>query len=120
MVSGQTGFQCGEDKYLAVTGNAPDSSGAVADIEIPFPIEGDYCGHAHAFGISGNRSIWRNAINRAVISRGDVEKAIAIKSHAGRVHEIRDKRLGVVVGINLVDRNWNLLATAAGKGDVDV
>src|SRR5262249_3724770 len=28
--------------------------------------------------------------------------------------------LGVVVGINFVDRNWNLLAAPAGERDVDV
>src|SRR5215470_2889558 len=107
MVGGQAGLQSGEDKYLAVAGNAPDGSRAVPHIEISFPVKGDSCGYAHAFGISGNRSIWRDAINRAVVPGGDVEKAIAIKSQTGRVHEVGDKRLGVVVGINLVDRNWN-------------
>src|SRR5215813_14215725 len=110
MVGGQAGLQSGEDKYLAVAGNAPDGSRAVPHIEISFPVECDSCGHAHAFGIGSDRSVWRNAINRAVVPGGDVEKAVAIKSQTCRVHEVGDKRLGVVVGINFVDRNWNLLA----------
>ena len=46
--------------------------------------------------------------------------SLGIKGDAGGVHQVRKKRLHVVIRVYLVDCDWDLLPAAAGEGDVDV
>ena len=48
----------------------------------------------------------------------DVEMAGAIEGQAGGVHHVVEERPDGVVGIDLVDRDGNLLASRPGEGDV--
>src|SRR5947209_1809387 len=104
MISGDTRLQGGEHEDLAVRSNAPNGAAAVADIQIALVIESDSGGYAHPFSIGGHGAIGCYPIDRSVISRRNIELTLRIKSHSRGVHQIREKWLHVVVGINLVDR----------------
>ena len=83
----------GEDEDLAVASDLEDGSAAVADIEIAFAIEGDAGGDSHAFGVRGHRAVLGDAIDGAVVARGDVQAAIVSDGQAGGIHHLGHERL---------------------------
>src|SRR5207237_10077990 len=102
-IGGDVGVQRVKDEQLAVAGDAPDGPSAVANIKALLVVKGNAGGNAHAFGISTHGAVGRYAVNSALIARRHVHLTLGVKGDAGGVHQVRKKRLDVVVGINFVD-----------------
>ena len=83
-------------------------------------IEGDAGGHTQAFRIRAEGSVRGHAIDGAVIARGNVKLALRIKRQPSSIHQLRQKRLDVVTGINLVDCDRYFLPPAPGKSHKNI
>ncbi len=120
MVGGNARLQSGENKYLLIAANLEDRTAAVAHVKILIPIKRDSCCDPHTLGIGGHGSVWRHAIHRAIMARRNIHLSLAVEGDGGRVHHLRDERLHRVIGIDLEDRNRNLLPARPRKCGVDI
>src|SRR5580692_1561971 len=103
-------LQSGKHEDLLVASNLKDGTAAVAYIEILVAIKSNSRGDSHPFGIRGHASVRSHAINCAVMPRRNIHLSLAIEGDRSRVHHLRDERFHRVVGINLENRDWNLLS----------
>ena len=120
VVRGNTRFERGEDENLAVAGNLEDGSAAVADIKILVAIEGDSGGDPHAFGVGRHGAVGRDFVDGFVVARRNVHLTLAVEGNRGGVHQIAEKRLDVVVGVDLENRYGNFLSARSGKRHIEV
>ena len=54
------------------------------------------------------------------MARGNVHLAFAVEGNRGGVHQVAEKRLHVVVGVDLEDRYRNFLPARSGESHIDV
>src|SRR5580692_5734025 len=120
VISGNAGLQSGEDENLTVRTDLENGAAAVADIKILRAVEGHTRGNAHALGIGRHGSVRSDTVNRPIVTRGNVHLSSPVKGDGSCIHQVREERLDVVVGVDLVDGDWNLLPAAARKTNVDV
>ena len=110
VVRRDTRLQSGEHEHLLVGANLEDRAAAVAHIKILIPIKRDSRCDSHALGVGGHGSVRRYPIDRAVVPRGNIHLPLAIEGNRGRIHHLCNEWLHGVIGIDLEDRDWNLLA----------
>src|SRR5258708_30687284 len=120
MVCRDTGFEGGEDEDLLIAADFKDGAAAVADVETLLAVKCDSGGDTHAFGVSGRCAIGGDAIDRAVVARGNVHLSGAIECDGSRIHHLGNEGLDAVVGVDLESGDGNFLAARAGEGRVDV
>src|SRR5208283_101824 len=120
MIGRDTRLQHSEDEDLPVTPNLEDGPAAVADVQASLAVKRDAGRNAHALGVGAHGSVLRHAVHRSIVTRGDIEVACAVESHAGRVHHLVQEWLHVVVGVDAVDGDRDLLSAGAGEGNVNV
>src|SRR5215813_4708312 len=110
MIGSNAGLKRGKHKDLTDARDAPDCPCAIANIQALLAIKGDSRGDAHTFGVRGHGSVGSNAINRAVVPRRDIHLSFSVKSKAGGIHQLSEKRPHIVAGVNLEDRDRHLLS----------
>src|SRR4029077_16814346 len=120
MIGSDAWLQGSEHEDLAVRSDPPDGPATIANVQIAGFIEGDACGNAHALSVSAQRAIRRHTVDGAVITRGNIKLSLGVKRHARGVHQLREKWLDVVIGINLINGDGDFLSTATRIGDVNV
>src|SRR5271165_744046 len=120
VISGDAGLECGEDEDLLVTSDFEDRSTAVAHVEILFAIKGDARGDSHTLGVSGHGAVGSDAVDGAVVARGDIHLSLAVEGYGGRIHHLGHEGLDRVVRIDLENRDGNFLPARAGERCVDV
>ena len=111
MIRGDGRLDGGEDKDLALGADLKNRATAVADVHVALVVEGDACGHTHAFHPYRDVAVGSGLINNAVETAGDVQHAVPIKGHAARVHHVVDERLDGIVQIDYVNSDRYFLAT---------
>src|SRR5258708_22685559 len=82
------------------------------------PISSRYDGTVYR--VSAQCSTGTYAVDRAVVTRGNIKLAVGIKRQPGGVHQVGEKGPDVVIRIDLVDGNRDLLSAASGKCYVDI
>ena len=105
MVGGDGGFERGKDEDFTLWPDLEDGARTVTDIEVAGGVEGDTGGNAHALDEDCDLSGGRDLVDGAVMARGDVERAVRAKGHAGRVDDIAGIGAAIVVEIDLVNRD---------------
>src|SRR6266481_5296177 len=120
MIGSKARLQRGVDEDLAVLRYAPDSSAAISYVKVVAMIESNPGCDSHSFRIRADCAVGVYAIDRAIVTRRDIELAFSVKGKAGRVHQVGDERLYVVIRVNLIDGNGDLLAASAGKRHIHV
>src|ERR1700751_4318850 len=113
-------FQGGEYKRLAIAIDLEDGSTAVAHVQVLLTVESNPGCDSHALGVGRHGAVRCDAINGAIMAGGNVHLAVAIEGDGGWVHQVAEKWLHGVVGIDLEERDRNLLSAAAREGDEDV
>src|ERR1700736_4102295 len=99
-----------EDVNLARTADLENRAASVPDVKILFGIECNTRSDPHSLDVYRRGARWSDLMNDAVIAARNMQCSGFIKSQAGSVHQIRDKRLGSVVQIDLVNRDRRFLA----------
>src|SRR5271165_5003453 len=120
MIGRHAWLEHGEDEDLPILSNLEDGPAAVADVQASLAVKRDAGRNAHALGVGAHGSVLRHAVHRSIVTRGDIEVACAVESHAGRVHHLVQEWLHVVVGVDAVDGDRDLLSAGAGEGNVNV
>src|ERR1700730_2927089 len=120
MISGDTWLKSSEDKDLTVGADLKNGPAAVADIKILRAVKGNAGSDAHTLGIGRHGPIRSDAVYGSIKARGNVHLTAWIESDRGSVHQVCQKWLDVVVGVDLEDGDWNFLSSAPGKTNVDV
>ena len=115
VISGDAWLESREDEDLAVGTDLENGSAAVADIKILPAVEGNPGRDTHAFGIGGHGPVRRDPVYGSIKARRNVHLSGTVKGNRGSIHQSRDEGLDVVVGIDLVDGNWNLLSARPEK-----
>src|SRR6476646_414659 len=88
MIGRDAWLQRSEDKDLPVTCDFEDRAAAIAAVEIAFGVEGESGCDAHAFHKHRTGALRCNAMDRALVSRGNIEHAGRIDSEACRIHYV--------------------------------
>src|SRR6266436_974982 len=120
VIGGNARLQRGEDKNLPVASDLENGSAAVADVEILRGIEGNAGRDPHAFGLGRYGAVRRDFVHSLVMPRRNVHLAFAVESNRGGVHHFAEKRLDVVVRVDLEDRYRNFLPTGSRESYIEV
>src|SRR4051812_41829720 len=110
----------GKDIDLPGAADLEYRSAPVSDVEILVFVESKPGCHSHSFDKHRHVPGRSDLINDAVVSARDVQQAFAIKCQTGRIHQISDKWLRIVVCVYLVYRNWRFLSSRSAEGTVDI
>ena len=92
----------------------------VSDIKIFGAVKSDTCCDAHTLGIGDHIAVRSDTVNGPIKARGHVHLTAPVKGDGGGIHQVHQKRFDFVVGIDLVDGDWNFLSAASRETDVDV
>jgi len=120
VVRRDAGLKRGEDKDLPVAGDLKNCAAAVADVQILSAIKSDPSCNAHPLRIGGHRPVWRDPVNGAVMSGGNVHLSGSVEGDCCGIHQISEEGFCTVVGVDLVNRDRHFLSPRTGEGRVDV
>src|SRR5262249_54782020 len=113
-------LQSGKDENLAVGSDFENCSAAVSNVQEALTVKRDPGRHSHALGVDRDGSIQGRFIDVAVKPAGNIQDVIPVEGQSGRIHDLREERLHVVIRVYLVHTDRYLLAARAAEGHIDV